>query len=213
MAAKGMSSINWDETRNIFISWFVSPLLTGVVGFIIFFLIKQFILMAQDPFNRGYYGFSLILLLTIGLDVFYILSKGTQNFDHFQNEVYDIKWVIPTSIAVGLVCAVLWVYPFGPMAKRALEERKMERENKTNELLRNAVAQASKDGSAEKEQQVKDVEDQSPSTIPAEVDTHAEVSVSQCDESSDGVVSFEPNTRMTARKLGAKLAKATVDQG
>lgn len=42
--------------------------------------------------------------------------------------MYDIKWVIPTSWGVGLVCGLLWIWPFGPMAKQTLEKRKLARE-------------------------------------------------------------------------------------
>lgn len=77
-AAEGFGSINWAETKNIIISWFVSPLATGLVGFIIFFLVKHTILLSKDPFNRGYYSFSVILFLTIGLNVFYVFAKGTK---------------------------------------------------------------------------------------------------------------------------------------
>jgi hypothetical protein len=58
-----------------------------------------------------------------------------------------------------------------------------------------------------------DIENQTPGAIPAEVDTHAEVSLLQCDESSDGILSAEPTNKLTPKNIGAKLAKATVDQG
>jgi hypothetical protein len=77
-AAEGFDSINWKETIKIIISWFASPLVTGVVGFIIFFLIKHLILLSANPFNRGYYSFPVILFLTIGLNVFYVFAKGTK---------------------------------------------------------------------------------------------------------------------------------------
>lgn len=169
--------------------------------------------MANDPFTftRGYYSFSLILFCVIALDIFFILTKGTSNFDHFQNEIYDVKWVLPTSLAVGLVAAGLWFYPVGPIAKRRLEERKMERENKTNEILRNVVADSSSQDSPKNEKT--DVEDQTPGAIPTEVDTHAEISVSQCDDSTADIVPTESSKKMSPQNLGNKLAKATVDQG
>eukprot|EP00804_Cyclotella_cryptica_P013544 CCRYP_021091-RA/>CCRYP_021091-RA protein AED:0.10 eAED:0.10 QI:0/0/0/1/0.83/0.85/7/0/555 len=126
-AAEGFGSINWSETKNIIISWFASPLVTGAIGFIIFFIIKHLILLSADPFKRGYYSFSVILFLTIGLNVFYVFNKGTKNFSHFQDEVYDVKWVVPTSWGIGLACALLWIWPFGPMAKKTLEERRLAR--------------------------------------------------------------------------------------
>jgi phosphate/sulfate permease len=85
-AAQGFDSINWKETKNIIISWFVSPLVTGVIGFVIFFLVKHIILLSADPFKRGYYSFSVILFLTIGLNVFYVFNKGTK----VSNEIIHI---------------------------------------------------------------------------------------------------------------------------
>jgi hypothetical protein len=79
----------------------------------------------------------------IALDIFFVLTKGTSNYDHFQNEVYDVKWVLPTSLAIGLVAAGLWFHPVGPIVKQRLEERKMEQENATNEILRNVAAETS----------------------------------------------------------------------
>jgi phosphate/sulfate permease len=77
-AAEGFESVNWDEFKNILISWVASPLITGVFGFLIFYTIKHAILLSTDPFNRGYYSFSIILFLTIGLNVFFIFAKGTK---------------------------------------------------------------------------------------------------------------------------------------
>lgn len=77
-AAKGFDSVNWDETKNIFISWVVSPLLTGILGFAVFAFARKFILLSPDPFKRGYYFFPLILFVTIGIDIFFIMSKGTK---------------------------------------------------------------------------------------------------------------------------------------
>eukprot|EP00804_Cyclotella_cryptica_P027363 CCRYP_021162-RB/>CCRYP_021162-RB protein AED:0.30 eAED:0.30 QI:452/0.66/0.71/1/0.66/0.71/7/482/506 len=149
-AAEGFQSINWSETVKIIISWFASPLVTGVIGFIIFFLIKHIILLAENPFNRGYYTFSVILFLTIGLNVFFVFNKGTKNFTHFQDEVYDIKWVIPTSWGIGLVCGILWLWPFGPQAKVIIEKRRLAKEEakaaiKQGEDQEKALPQANDD--------------------------------------------------------------------
>ena len=64
VAAKGIESVNWNETKNIFISWVAAPLLTGAVGFFIFLFIQRFILLSNNPFHRGYYTFSFILFFS-----------------------------------------------------------------------------------------------------------------------------------------------------
>lgn len=99
-AAKGFDSIDWKEVKKIIISWIASPLVTGAIGFCFFYAIRYFILLSTNPFDRGYYAFSFILFVTIGIDVFFIFNKGTKNFEHFQKEVYDDKWVIPTSVSI-----------------------------------------------------------------------------------------------------------------
>jgi sodium-dependent phosphate transporter len=70
--------------------------------------------MSKNPFERGYYSFSFVLFATIGVNLFFILNKGTKNFEHFQENVYDDRWVIPTSFGVGLFVGILWIWPFGP---------------------------------------------------------------------------------------------------
>jgi len=114
IAAKGFSSINWDETKNILISWVAAPLVTGAFA----------ILLSANPFTRGYYAFSFILFVTIGIDIFFIFNKGTKNFKHFHNDVYDTKWVVPTSFGIGAFFGLLWLWPFGPLVKKKLEAKK-----------------------------------------------------------------------------------------
>eukprot|EP01082_Thalassiosira_pseudonana_P008335 g7631.t1 g7631 contig24:1119825-1122050(-) len=137
ISAKGFDSVNWDETKNIFISWVASPLLSGVIGFIIFGLIRFFILLSEHPFRRGYYTFSFILFVTIGIDIFFIFNKGTKNFTHFQESVYDNRWVIPTSFGVGALIGLLWIWPVGPFVKRRMQFVRDEREAAaaTNEVV------------------------------------------------------------------------------
>ena len=52
------------------------------------------------------------------------MSKGTKNFEHFQEEVYDVKWVVPVSFAVGAIVGLLWLWPFGPYVKKKMEAKK-----------------------------------------------------------------------------------------
>ncbi|KAL7451488.1 hypothetical protein ACHAWC_003318 [Mediolabrus comicus] len=123
-AANGLQSVNWNETKNIFISWVAAPLLTGIAAFCIYGFIRHFILMSANPFERGYYSFSFVLFVTIGINLFFILNKGTKNFEHFQQNVYDDRWVVPTSFGAGLLFGILWIWPIGPMVKRKMEAKR-----------------------------------------------------------------------------------------
>ena len=169
IAAKGFDSINWDETKNIFISWVAAPLVTGAFAFCIFYAIRSFILKSANPFQRGYYTFPFILFATIGIDIFFMFNKGAKNFDHFQKEVYDNKWVIPTSFGIGAFFGVLWLWPVGPWAKKKLDARRIAREAAADDAAVNiSPAKASMHtddiGASEntREQQHKDNEQQDP---------------------------------------------------
>ena len=72
--------------------------------------------------------FSIILMITLAINVFFIFSKGTKNFTDFHENVYDLKWVIPTSLGIGVVVGLMWLWPIGPYAKRRLQARKEERD-------------------------------------------------------------------------------------
>lgn len=65
--------------------------------------------------------------LAIAINIFFILRKGTKNFQYFQEHVYDTKWVVPTSIGAGLLIGFLWLWPVGPYVKKILEVRRAAR--------------------------------------------------------------------------------------
>lgn len=137
-AANGIHSVNWDETKNIFISWVASPILTGIIAYIIYGFIRHFILMSENPFRRGYYTFSFVLFATIGVNIFFILNKGTKNFEHFQENVYDNRWVVPTSFGVGLIIGLIWLWPFGPWVKRRMEAKRAATQHETSDQIQSS---------------------------------------------------------------------------
>jgi solute carrier family 20 (sodium-dependent phosphate transporter) len=75
IAARGFDSVNWQKTSKIFISWLASPLLSGAIGFILFGLLRYFVLNSEHAFERGYYSFSVVLLVATFINVFYVLYK------------------------------------------------------------------------------------------------------------------------------------------
>mmetsp|Transcript_13414 Transcript_13414/g.20889 ORF Transcript_13414/g.20889 Transcript_13414/m.20889 type:complete len:580 (+) Transcript_13414:48-1787(+) len=141
-AANGIQSVNWDETKNIFISWIASPILTGIAAFCIYGFIRHFILMSEDPFKRGYYTFPFVLFATIGVNLFFILNKGTQNFEYFQENVYDNRWVVPTSFGVGLLFGLVWLWPFGPWVKRRMEAKRAATQQETTDQIQSSSPQS-----------------------------------------------------------------------
>jgi sodium-dependent phosphate transporter len=121
IAAKGFSSINSDVASQIFISWILSPVVSGALSFIFFGSIRYFILSSEDSYNRAYYAFPLILTIFVGIDLFYILYKGTSNLEF--NDQLSLSWVLPASFGVGAFCGAIWLVVLGPIARRRVGEK------------------------------------------------------------------------------------------
>ena len=79
-------------------------------------------------------AFSFVLFATIGVNLFFILNKGTKNFTHFQENVYDNRWVVPTCFGVGLVVGLIWLWPVGPWVKRRMEAKRAAKEQETDQV-------------------------------------------------------------------------------
>ncbi|GKY96989.1 hypothetical protein MPSEU_000657800 [Mayamaea pseudoterrestris] len=120
ISAKGFHSVDWSVIKKIIISWIASPLLSGAFAAIIFGAIKYLVMRAKNPYQRAYYTFPVILTIGIGIDLFYILYKGTSNFKEFQEKV-SLKWVLPTSFGVGAFCGLVWIFILGPFARKRVE--------------------------------------------------------------------------------------------
>ena len=123
LAAKGFDSIEWDVAKKIWISWIISPLLSGSVAAIMFAAVKYLVLRSEKPYERAYWTFPIVLTIGIGINLFYVLFKGTSNKKDF-NE--SLKWyvVLPISLVVGFCCGLVWLFVVGPFFKKQVEAKR-----------------------------------------------------------------------------------------
>jgi solute carrier family 20 (sodium-dependent phosphate transporter) len=75
IAAKGLSSVEWDVAKKLFLSWFTSPVISGTVGFIFFALVKYCVMMKEDAFHRAFYTFPIVLFIGFGVNTFYSVCE------------------------------------------------------------------------------------------------------------------------------------------
>jgi solute carrier family 20 (sodium-dependent phosphate transporter) len=122
ISAKGFDSIDWSVSKKIFLSWIISPLVSGVLAFIFFALIRYFVLRTNNPYQRAYYTFPLVLTAGIGIDLFYILNKGTANLKnvHLADKV---GLVLGISFGTGALAGLIWMFIIGPIAKQRVEAK------------------------------------------------------------------------------------------
>uniref|UniRef100_A0A2D4HJN0 Phosphate transporter n=3 Tax=Micrurus TaxID=8634 RepID=A0A2D4HJN0_MICLE len=119
LVAIGTQGVQWMELVKIVASWFISPLLSGMMSGALFLLIRFFILNKEDPVPNGLRALPVFYAATITINVFSIMYAGAS--------VLGITlpiWAIALiSIGVSIVFAVLvWIFVC-PWMKRKIASR------------------------------------------------------------------------------------------
>lgn len=76
LVAKGQEGVKWSELLKIVLSWFISPLLSGIMSAILFFLVRRFILRKADPVPNGLRALPVFYACTVGINLFSIMYTG-----------------------------------------------------------------------------------------------------------------------------------------
>jgi PiT family inorganic phosphate transporter len=79
LVSVGMSAINWKVVGYVMLSWIISPVLGGVISFVIFTVIKNYILSSSEPIDKTrrlgpYFVGIVFFVLTLA-----IIYKGLKN--------------------------------------------------------------------------------------------------------------------------------------
>lgn len=77
LVCRGDKGINWKVLGMIVGSWFVSPLLSGVISVSLYLVIRRLILNASDPIARGLLSLPIFYGITIFINVFTIVHEGS----------------------------------------------------------------------------------------------------------------------------------------
>ncbi|CAG9771968.1 unnamed protein product [Ceutorhynchus assimilis] len=107
LVARGAQGVQWQTLGKIVISWFISPLLSGLCSVGLLLVIKKFIISKPDPLEAGLISLPLFYSFTILVNVFSIVHDGPKLL-HMDNIPL---WLAATiSLAVALVCMVfIWL--------------------------------------------------------------------------------------------------------
>ncbi|XP_039296271.1 sodium-dependent phosphate transporter 2 [Nilaparvata lugens] len=120
LVCRGAAGLRWGTLGFIILSWFVSPILSGLISVVLFLLIKNYILRAADPLHVGFRILPYIYGLTVIVNIFSILHDGSEllAFDRI-----PLWGAILLSILIGIVSALLVQFLLVPMLrKKILEE-------------------------------------------------------------------------------------------
>ncbi|XP_054976916.1 sodium-dependent phosphate transporter 1 [Sorex araneus] len=118
LVAQGSKGVKWSELVKIVMSWFVSPLLSGIMSGILFFLVRAFILRKADPVPNGLRALPVFYACTIGINLFSIMYTGAPllGFDKL-----PLWGTILISVGCAVFCALIVWFFVCPRMKRKIE--------------------------------------------------------------------------------------------
>ncbi|XP_059906290.1 sodium-dependent phosphate transporter 1-B [Gadus macrocephalus] len=118
LVARGSQGVRWLELLRIVGSWFLSPLLSGLMSAVVFWFVRKFILHKKDPVPNGLKALPAFYALTMGTNLFSIMYTGAPmlGFDNF-------PWWVTLLISLGfsLVTALVVWFIVCPFLKRKIE--------------------------------------------------------------------------------------------
>ena len=112
MVAEGTDAVEWEKVRLVVTSWFVSPLMSGGIGFVIMFLLSVLFLRPytylkgwwREPFNRSLLFFPVLMGITLGIQTFFIIYKGSPQL---KLKTTPLWLASLASLGVGVVTALI----------------------------------------------------------------------------------------------------------
>lgn len=103
---------SWSGVGGIIASWFLSPLISGIIAGIIYMLIKYCVLKRQNPVKWGLVTVPIFFFLTTWIEAFYIIYKGAPGTNA---KKLDIGTIMGIAFGIGgffLLFALFFVVPW-----------------------------------------------------------------------------------------------------
>ena len=111
LVARGLDGVQWMELVKIIASWFVSPLLSGLISVLLFVPLRRLVLRAARPLRNGLLLLPLLFGVTVIINVFSIVLDGSPLL-HFDQIPLWGSFV--AAFGAGLLTAAviqLWLVP------------------------------------------------------------------------------------------------------
>ncbi|XP_047515126.1 sodium-dependent phosphate transporter 1-A isoform X1 [Pieris napi] len=112
LTAKGPIGVRWSTLGAIVLSWFISPVLSGAVSAVLFWLVRRFILRASQPLTTGLKALPFFYGATVAVNVLSVVHDGPKLL---AMDKIPLWLALAGSVALGAVIAVcvrLFLVPY-----------------------------------------------------------------------------------------------------
>ncbi|KAM6959156.1 sodium-dependent phosphate transporter 2 [Aplochiton taeniatus] len=120
MVAIGTKGVQWMQLVKIVSSWFISPLLSGIMSGILFYLIRHFILNKENSVPNGLRALPLFYATTIGINTFSIMYTGAPLLGL---EMLPVWAIFLITLAGSVLCGALVWFVVCPWMRRKIASR------------------------------------------------------------------------------------------
>jgi sodium-dependent phosphate transporter len=122
----GSNAVSWEKVGEIVGSWFLSPILSGLLSSIFYITIRKFILRSDNSFERVMVFFPLLVSVTVFICTVFIIYKGGKGTGWSDT---PIGIGIGISIGVGVLLGLFVQILAKPFIRKQLEDVSDEKEH------------------------------------------------------------------------------------
>ncbi|KAJ3606071.1 hypothetical protein NHX12_028114 [Muraenolepis orangiensis] len=117
LVAKGSQGVKWLELLRIVGSWFLSPLLSGLMSAVVFWFVRKFILHKEDPVPNGLKALPGFYAVTMGVNLFSIMFTGAPMLG------FEFPWwgVLLLSLGISVLTALVVWFIVCPHLKKKIQ--------------------------------------------------------------------------------------------
>ncbi|XP_037081034.1 sodium-dependent phosphate transporter 1-like isoform X2 [Pollicipes pollicipes] len=119
LVARGAQGVNWMTFGKIVGSWFLSPLLSGVISVCIFLIVRMLVLRRPEPLEPGLRSLPFFYGFTILINVFSVVHDGPKLM--YLDRI-PIWGVVLISVGAGLLVAICIQLFLVPRLRRQIKE-------------------------------------------------------------------------------------------
>lgn len=130
IVAKGAKAVKWMEVVKVVVSWFVSPVLSGLISALLFYIVRTHILRHTNCFDRAFHFYPMLVGFTLFVLTMFMLLKG---IPIFKGTVSPLLAVI-IGIVVGIVVGLVVHFTIVPCLKKRIEKQRQEEQDAAKDM-------------------------------------------------------------------------------
>ena len=120
IAARGSQAVVWSKSSSKFpfvkgfagvvISWFLSPIASGLIAMCFFFTIRKFVLRSDKPFDRAVLIYPILVASCVTIVTLFMLMKGIKSSSDLKKMEIGTKTGIAFAVGCGVAIVLIPVY-------------------------------------------------------------------------------------------------------